>query len=49
MKALSRCSVFGRFKQFKDGREDHENDPTNWRPSTSRNTDTIANVREMMI
>jgi hypothetical protein len=45
--ALSRSSVFERFKCFKDGREDLQDDPRSGRPSTSRNADTIANVREM--
>jgi hypothetical protein len=36
------------FERFKDGREDFQYDPRRGRPSTSRNADTIANVREMM-
>jgi transposase len=47
--ALSRSSVFEWFKRFKDGREDLQGDPKSRRPSTSRNADTIANVREMAI
>jgi hypothetical protein len=46
--ALSRISVFEWFKQFKDGREDIQDDPRSGRPSTFRNADTIANVREMV-
>jgi hypothetical protein len=40
--ALSRSS-----KRFKDGREDLQDDPRRGRTPTSRNADTIANVREM--
>jgi transposase len=46
--AVSRNSVFEWFKRFKDGREDLQDDPRSGRPSTSRNADTIANVREMV-
>jgi hypothetical protein len=47
--ALSRSSsVFGWFERFKDGREDPLGDPRSGSPSTSRNADTIANVREMV-
>jgi hypothetical protein len=46
--ALSRSSVFERFKRFEDGREDLQDDSRSGRPSTSRNADTIANVREMV-
>jgi hypothetical protein len=46
--ALSRSSVLERFKRFKDGRKDLQDDPRSGRPSTSRNADTIANVREMV-
>jgi hypothetical protein len=37
------------FKRFKDGREDLHDDSRRGRPSISRNTDTIANVREIYI
>jgi transposase len=46
--ALSRSSVFEWFKRFKDGREDLQDDPRCGRPLTSRNADTIANVRKMV-
>jgi transposase len=46
--ALSRSSVFEWFKRFKDGREDVQDNPRSGRPSTSRNADTIGNVREMV-
>jgi transposase len=46
--ALSHSSVFEWFKQFKDTREDLQDDPRRGHPSTSRNADTIANVREMV-
>jgi histone-lysine N-methyltransferase SETMAR len=46
--ALSRSSVFEWFKQFRDGREDPQVDPRSGRPSTTRNADTIANVRQMV-
>jgi transposase len=46
--SLSRSSVFEWFKRFKDGHGDLQDDPRSGRPSTSRNTDTIANVREMV-
>jgi hypothetical protein len=46
--ALSRSSVSEWFKQFKDGREDLQDDPISGRPSTSQNSDTIANVYEMV-
>jgi transposase len=46
--ALSGSSIFEWFKRFKDGREDLQDDPRSGRPSTSRNADTIANVREMV-
>jgi transposase len=46
--ALSRSSIFGWFKRFKDGRDDLQDDPRSGSPSTSRNADTIANVREMV-
>jgi transposase len=46
--ALSRSSVFEWLKLFKDGREDLQDDPRSGRPSTSRNADTITNVREMV-
>jgi hypothetical protein len=35
------------FKQFKDVREDLLDDPRSGRPSNSRNSDAIANIREM--
>jgi transposase len=44
----SRSSVFEWFKRFKDGREDHQDDPRSGRPSTSRNADTVENVPEMV-
>jgi hypothetical protein len=47
--ALSRNSVVELFKRFKDGREDLQDDSSSGRPSTSRNADTDANVREMAI
>jgi transposase len=47
--ALCHSSVCEWFKRFKDGRGDLQDDPRNGRPSTSRNADTIANVREMAI
>jgi hypothetical protein len=40
--------VFERFKGFKDGRDDLQDDPRSGRPPTSRNADTVANVREMV-
>jgi hypothetical protein len=43
--ALSRSSAF---EWFKDGLEDLQDDPQSGRPSTSRNADTIVNVREMV-
>jgi transposase len=48
--ALSHSSVlvFEWFKRFKDGREDLQDDPRSGRPSTSQNSDTIVNVREMV-
>jgi hypothetical protein len=46
--ALSRSSVFEWFKLFKDGREDLQDDPRSGRPSTSRNADTVAYIREMV-
>jgi transposase len=46
--ALSRSSVFKLFKQFKDGREDLQDNPRSERPLTSRNADTITTVREMV-
>jgi transposase len=45
---LSRSSVFEWFKRLKDGPEDLQDDPRSGGPSTSRNADTIANVREMV-
>jgi transposase len=45
--ALSRSSESEWFKRFKDGREDLQDNPRSGRPSTSRNADIIANVREM--
>jgi transposase len=46
--ALSRSSVFGWFKRFKDGRGVLQYDPRSGRLSTSRNAYRIANVREML-
>jgi transposase len=46
--ALSRSSVFEWFIRFKDRREDLQDDPRSGRPSTPRNADTIANVRELV-
>jgi hypothetical protein len=46
--ALRFSSVFILFKRFKDGHEDLQDDPRSGRPSTARNADTIANVREMV-
>jgi transposase len=46
--ALSRSSILEWFKRFKDGREDLQDDARSGRPSTSRNTDKIVNVREMV-
>jgi hypothetical protein len=40
--------VFEWFKRFKDWREVLQDDPRSERPSTSRNADTIANVRKMV-
>jgi hypothetical protein len=42
-------SLFEWFKRSTDGREDFQDDPRSWRPSTSRNANTIANIREMVI
>jgi transposase len=47
--AVSRSNVSEWFRRFKDGREDLQYDPRSGRPSTSRNADTIANVRKMVI
>jgi transposase len=47
--ALSRSCVFEWFKRFKDRREDLQDVLISGRPSTSRNADTIANLREMLI
>jgi hypothetical protein len=41
--------VFEKFKNFKDGREDLLDGARNGRPSTSRNADTTANDREIVI
>jgi hypothetical protein len=46
--ALSGSNVFEWFKLFKDGRADLQDDPRSGRPSTSRNANTIANIREMV-
>jgi hypothetical protein len=46
--ALSRSSEYKSFKPFKSGRDDHQNDPSSGLLSTTRNADTIANVREMV-
>jgi transposase len=46
--ALSHGSVFEWFKRFKDRREDLQGEPRTGRPSTSRNADIIANVRELV-
>jgi transposase len=46
--ATSHSSVFEWFKRLKDGREDLQDDPKGGRPSTSRNANTITNVREMV-
>jgi histone-lysine N-methyltransferase SETMAR len=46
-KASGRSSVIEWFKRFKDGGEDLQDDPRRWRPSTSRNADPIANIREV--
>jgi hypothetical protein len=46
--ALSRSSVFELFERFKDGREDLQDDPRKGSPSTSRNADTTASVREIV-
>jgi hypothetical protein len=43
---LSRSRVSEWLKWFKDGREDLQNDPRSRCPSTSRNSDTIANIHE---
>jgi hypothetical protein len=45
---LNRSSVVKCFKRFKGGREDLQDDPRSGRPSTSRNADTTADVREMV-
>jgi hypothetical protein len=45
---LSRSNVSKCFKLFQDGRDNLQEDPRSGRPSTSRNSDTIANVREMV-
>jgi hypothetical protein len=47
--ALSRSGISEWFKGFKDGREGLQDDPRSGCPSTSRNADTIANVRKMVI
>jgi hypothetical protein len=36
------------FQLFKEGRMDLEDDPRSGRPLSSRNADTVANIREMM-
>jgi hypothetical protein len=47
--ALSHSCVFEQFKQFKDGREDLQDDPRSRRPSTSQNANTMTNICEMVI
>jgi hypothetical protein len=47
--ALSHSSVFEWFKRFKDGREDLQDNSRSRCPSSSRNADIIANVREMVM
>jgi hypothetical protein len=44
--ALSCSSVSEGFKRLKDGREDFQDEQEVGCPSTSRNADTITNVRE---
>jgi hypothetical protein len=45
---VSRRNAFGWFKRFKDWREELQDDPRSRRPSASRKTDTIANIREIV-
>jgi hypothetical protein len=40
--------VFECFKRCKNGHEDLQDDPRREHPSTSRNADAIANVREVV-
>jgi transposase len=47
-KALSHISVSEWVKRCKDRREDLQDDPRSERPSTARNSDTVANVLEML-
>jgi hypothetical protein len=47
--ALSCSSVFEWFKRFKYWREDLQDDPRRKLPTTSRNADTIAKVRKLVI
>lgn len=46
--AMSRAMVFMWHKRFKDGREDVEDDDRAGRPSTSRNEENLAKVREVL-
>jgi hypothetical protein len=46
-KIFTSSSIFQWFKRLKDGRKIVQDDPRSGRPSTSRNADTIASVREM--
>ncbi|XP_046396633.1 histone-lysine N-methyltransferase SETMAR-like [Ischnura elegans] len=46
--AMSRAMVFVCNKRFKEGREDVEDDDRSGRPSTSRNDDNLAKVREVL-
>jgi hypothetical protein len=46
--ALSCSSVLKWFKWYKEGHEALQDDQKSGHPSTSRNADTIANVREMV-
>jgi hypothetical protein len=46
---FSSSSRFERFKRFRDGREDLQDDPRSGGTSTCRNADTFANIREIVI
>jgi hypothetical protein len=47
--ALSRSGVTERFKRFKGGGENLQDDSCSGRPAASRNAETIANIGETVM
>jgi hypothetical protein len=46
--SLSRTAVFEWHSRFKSGRVSVQDDERSWRPSTSKTTENVENIRELI-